>query len=93
MFENNEKRFSDDEKAAVDTFFSMQSGSKTEQQSEFYNETLFRIPAMQQAALHADRGNRTYAYYWTYPCADERIGACHAVELAYVFNNPESKNL
>ena len=67
----------------------MQSGSKTEKLSEFYNETLFRIPAMQQAAFHADNGNRTFTYYWTYPCADGKIGACHAVELAYVFNNPE----
>ncbi|MBQ1391907.1 MAG: carboxylesterase/lipase family protein [Firmicutes bacterium] len=89
MYENNERRFSEDEKADAQAFLAMQSGSRIEMLSEFYNETLFRIPAMQQAALHAERGNRTYAYYWTYPCADEQIGACHAVELAYVFNHPE----
>ena len=89
MFENDQKKLSDDEKTDIASFMSMQSGSRTEKLSEFYNETLFRIPAMQQAAFHSDNGNNTYTYYWTYPCSDEKIGACHAVELAYVFNNPE----
>ena len=26
-------------------------------------------------------------YYWEYPSAIGKMGACHAVELAYVFNN------
>ena len=89
MYENNLKALSKEEKAHTEAFLAMQKGSSAEKLSEFYTETLFRIPAMQQAAYHADQGNNTYTYYWTYPCADEKIGACHAVELAYVFNNPE----
>ena len=89
MYENNIKKRSENEKAHVEAFLASQSGSKTEKLSEFYTETLFRVPAMQQAADLSDNGNHTFVYYWTYPCADEKIGACHAVELAYVFNHPD----
>jgi len=89
MYENNMRELQKDEAECVDSFMSMKSGSKTKKLSEFYTEVLFRVPAMRQAALHADNDNSTYVYYWTYPCSDKEIGACHAVELAYVFNNPE----
>ncbi len=55
--------------------------------TEFYNELLFRLPALRQAQAHAAHGNPTYTYYWRYPSSIPDIGACHAVELAYVFNN------
>lgn len=89
MYENNLAKLSPEEKAHVQAFLDMQSGSKTDRLSRFYTELLFRAPAMEQAAIHSDNGNRTYTYYWTYPCADEKIGACHAIELAYVFTNPD----
>ncbi|MBR4727781.1 MAG: carboxylesterase family protein [Clostridia bacterium] len=89
MFENNLQALDRDEKVAVDAFLALQSGGKTRKLTEFYNELLFRVPAMKQAALLAGNGNRVYTYYWTYPCADKTIGACHAVELSYVFNNPQ----
>lgn len=87
MFENNEKRFSADEKKRVMDFFRMLDGQKIWKLTEFYNEMLFRLPAMEQARLHAQNGNRTYTYYFTCPGADPTIGACHAMELAYVFRN------
>ena len=89
MFENNVRRFSDAEKKSVDDFLALQSGNKTEKLTEFYNEMLFRLPALRQAQLHADSGNNVYTYYWTMPGSDEQIGACHAIELSYVFNNPQ----
>ena len=89
MFENNLKRFSETEKESVDDFFSLQSGNKTDKLTEFYNEILFRVPALKQAQLHAENGNKVYTYYWTMPGSDEQIGACHAIELSYVFNNPQ----
>ena len=89
IFENNMRKLSNDEKTRVNTFMTTYDGSKTDRLTELYNEILFRIPAMQQAVYHSGNGNNTYTYYWTYPCADETIGACHAVELAYVFNNPD----
>ena len=87
MFENNEKRFSADEKENVKAFFDGLDGQKTWKLTEFYNEMLFRLPAMEQALLHARNGNRVYTYYFTYPGADPVTGACHAMELAYVFRN------
>ena len=89
MYENNLLVMSDDEKNCVDEFLSMQTGKKVWKLSEFYNELLFRVPAMKQAELHADNGNAVYTYYWTMPGEDETIGACHAIELSYVFNNPQ----
>ena len=87
MFENNEKRFSPDERERVKEFFRGLNGQKIWKLTEFYNEMLFRLPAMEQALLHAQNGNRAYTYYFTFPGADSAMGACHAMELAYVFRN------
>ena len=55
--------------------------------TEFYNEVMFRIPAICQAEAQAANGHPAYMYYWTKPSSLRNRGACHAVELAYVFNN------
>ena len=55
--------------------------------TEFFNEIIFRLPSMRQAEAHANNKNRVFLYYWDYPSALPDMGACHAVELAYVFNN------
>ena len=57
--------------------------------TELFNELLFRLPAVAQAEAHAANGNRVYQYYWTYPSSLPDLKACHAVELSYVFGNPE----
>ncbi len=57
--------------------------------TEFYNELFFRLPAIRQGQSHAANGNQVYMYYWKYPSSIPFAGACHAVELAYVFNNLE----
>ena len=57
--------------------------------TEFFNELLFRLPAVRQGEAHAGNGNPFHLYYWDYPSALSNLGACHAVELAYVFNNLE----
>ena len=89
MYENNRKLMTDEEKQCVNEFLSLQNSRKTWKLTEFYNELLFRIPSLKQAELHADNGNKVYNYYWTMPGEDETIGACHATELIYVFNNPQ----
>ncbi len=86
MYENNLKVLSKEEKDLVDTFMDHQSGRKIWKLTEFYNELLFRIPATTQAVRHK---GTSYNYYWTMPGADEMLGACHAIELAYVFRNPQ----
>ncbi len=55
--------------------------------SDFYTETMFRLPAIRQAEGHADNGGRVYMYYWAKPSNVRYMGSCHAVELAYVFGN------
>lgn len=57
--------------------------------TEFFNDVLFRVPAIKQAEGIAKSGGNSYMYYWTYPSAIGNLKACHAVELAYVFNNLE----
>lgn len=71
----------------VDDFMALQTDRKIWNRTEFMNEILFRMPAVAQAEYHADAGGRNYMYYWTKESAIPYFGACHAVELAYVFNN------
>ena len=55
--------------------------------TDLMNEVIFRVPAIVQSELHSRTGSPAYMYYWSYPSAIKDMGACHAVELAYVFNN------
>ncbi len=87
MFDSNMKQLSDGDKYYVDTFMADQGGENTWSISEFYNEILFRVPAIAMADAHSRNGGSVYMYYWEYPSAIGKMGACHAVELAYVFNN------
>ncbi len=87
MFDSNMKRLSDGDKYYVDTFMTNQGGKNTWSISEFYNDLLFRVPAIAMADAHSKNGGTVYMYYWEYPSAIGKLGACHAVELAYVFNN------
>lgn len=87
LFENNVALISKEDKKYVNSFMNMQSGKSIWKTTEFYNEVMFRVPAILQAQSHANNGGNTYMYYWTYPSAIKNYGAAHAVELAYVFNN------
>ena len=87
MFENNMKKVTDDDMQYVDAFMELQTDEKKWNLTEFYNEILFRIPALKQAELHAENGGNAFVYQWTYPGEDKTIGACHAIELSYIFNN------
>lgn len=89
IYENNRKRMTDEEKQCADDFLALQSGQKIWKLTELYNELLFRVPSLKQAELHAANGNTVYNYYWTMPGENETLGACHAIELTYVFNNPQ----
>jgi len=86
MYENNLDRMSSEERELAKAFLNAQSGKKIWRLTEFYNELLFRIPAVEQAVRHK---GTSYNYYFTMSGANETLGACHAMELAYVFNNPQ----
>ena len=53
----------------------------------FLNDLFFRIPALKLAQLHSRNNGNVYLYYWTYPSSIPNFNACHAVEIAYIFNN------
>lgn len=86
-FENDMKVLSKPDKKRVERFLSLRRGHKIWRMTEFYNEMMFRLPAVAQAQAHAKNGGRAYMYYWTVPSAEPFCGACHAVELSYVFGN------
>ncbi|MBQ7734111.1 MAG: carboxylesterase family protein [Synergistaceae bacterium] len=54
--------------------------------TEFLNDLLFRVPAIQMASSHTGTG-KTYMYYWNIPTAAPYL-ACHGVELPFVFDIP-----
>ena len=85
MYENNLKVMLPEEKNLVETFMKMRDEEKVWKLTEFYNELVFRVPAVEQAVRH---NGRSYNYYWTMPGADETLGAFHSIELDYVFNAP-----
>ena len=74
----------------VQEFMDLQTDKRLWNQTEFLNELLFRIPAVKQAGAHADAGGKCFMYYWTKESDLPKYGACHAVELSYVFNNLEN---
>ncbi|HYM49840.1 MAG TPA: carboxylesterase family protein [Candidatus Limnocylindrales bacterium] len=49
----------------------------------------FKVPAIRLAEAQAGSGGVTYLYEfaWRSPLFDERLGACHAIELGFVFDN------
>jgi carboxylesterase type B len=51
----------------------------------FLSDALFRLPSSWTAQAHADSGGRTWLYDFTW--AGGRLGACHAVEVPFVFGH------
>lgn len=89
LYENNLTKLNPEERERTAELLSHQSGPKVWKLTELYNELIFRIPAMEQAVRHGKSGGKSYTYYWTMPGKDQTMGACHAMELSYVFNNPQ----
>ncbi len=71
----------------IDRYISLRNDkSRLDVILDFANDIGFRIPAVimaEKQSGHAD----TYMYYFKEPSKIEGMGACHAVELAYVFQN------
>ena len=77
----------EEDQAYARAFMELQNDTPLWNMTEFMNDLVFRVPATTQAALQAETGSTCYMYYWTKESTIEHYGACHAVELAYVFNN------
>nr|MCR4562508.1 carboxylesterase family protein [Bacilli bacterium] len=76
-----------EDKDYVKTFMKSYKDNKINKISEFYNEIMFRLPAIIQAERHSENKGNCYMYYWEERSNIPHFKACHAVELAYVFNN------
>ena len=80
----------DEFKPNVEKFFNLHYGK--EEIWKFIalvTEYNYRMPSIIEADLREKHKGKTYMYYWNIPSnsADYYYKACHAVELAYVFNN------
>ena len=54
----------------------------------FQSDRIFHYPAVRLADLHCAHTPNTYAYLfeWTPPVLGARIGACHGLEIPFVFD-------
>ena len=75
------------EKDKQNIFEKYQKIEKESPNENFLSDLFFRVPASKIAELHSKNKGNTYLYYWTYPSSIPNFGACHAVELSYIFNN------
>lgn len=87
LYENNIKSISHKDKKRIREFMNLRHESKAWKITEFYNEVMFRLPALFQLTEHSKNGGKAYNYYWTQPGRRRRQGAFHTVEIAYVFHN------
>jgi len=57
---------------------------------QFGGEILFRLPILKQTVAQCGAGGKCFVYYFTQPTTGAPIiGACHAADLPYVFNQPQ----
>lgn len=91
LFENQLKAFKEEDVRKVREYYRKAEGRPHWRLTEFENDLTFRVPAQKQLQLHAKNGGKAYHYFWTFPSAIKNRGACHAVELSSVFNNPEEE--
>ncbi len=67
-----------------------QSGKKaSEVFADATNDLVFRLPARRFAAAHQGK-THMYEFGWRSPACDGRLGACHALELPFVFKTLET---
>jgi para-nitrobenzyl esterase len=64
-------------------------------QSALVTDFTFRIPAVRLAEAHSRNGGTPYVYEfsWRSPMFEGRLGACHALEIPFVFDNLDSGGL
>ena len=86
-YEVDISKISKEDMVNVKAFMKKVRGNKVARITEFYNEIMFRLPAIAQAEAHSKNNGNVYMYYWKEPSKIPLFKACHAVELAYVFYN------
>jgi para-nitrobenzyl esterase len=69
-------------------------GTPGELMADLMTDWFFRIPSVRLSEARAGAGERTwqYEFAWRSPQFDGRLGACHALELAFVFETLEHES-
>ena len=88
-FRTDLNKLSKEDQERAKKFMKTLKGNKIWRATEFYNELMFRLPAIHQMEAHSRNGGKAYMYYWEEGSKIPMFHACHAVELAYVFLNIE----
>jgi para-nitrobenzyl esterase len=83
----------------VDTYSNARSGRASVDPPELWfaiqSDRWFRFPAMRLAELHAERVPSTFAYLfdWASPAQGGALGACHTLEIPFVFGGEPDARL
>jgi para-nitrobenzyl esterase len=73
--------------AIADTYTANRPGSSPgDVLAAMSTDSYFRIPAIRLAEARADAPGATYAYEFAWPTPVGRLGACHALEIGFVFD-------
>jgi para-nitrobenzyl esterase len=61
--------------------------------SAIMTDTYFRVPTIRVAEARAALGQTSYMYEFAWRSPVQELGACHAIELAFVFDNLDTPRL
>ncbi len=76
---------------AVDAYRAVRPGGSAGMVlADVMSDWFFRIPAIRLAETHGRA--RVYEFDWSSPLFDGRLGACHALELAFVFDTLDTSH-
>ncbi len=89
QYENNLRLLRPEDRKRAKQYMKLHRGYSLWKISGFFTEIMFRLPAVRQAEEHSRNGGKVFMYYWEERSHLRFLGACHAVELAYVFGNIE----
>lgn len=58
-------------------------------------DSMFRMPAIRTAELHASHSPETWMYLFDYesPAADGKLGACHSLDIPFIWGTYEAENM
>ncbi len=58
-------------------------------------DSMFRMPAIRTAELHSAHSPETWMYLFEYesPAAEGRLGACHSLDIPFIWGTYESENM
>ncbi len=90
----------DEDKALMDEFYKLEAADVDEEYAEdpelkdalvksAFRTEQWRYSHIQMADVYSEAGGEQYMYLWNIPSSKDKYyrSACHAIELAFVFNN------